>query len=233
MLMLRTVFEGLVLQVESPATTTLPGVESVGAAGLFTLFFLMLGPLKIIGPFAIATRGMAAGAMRALALKVVLISAVAAIAGGFIGSKILAKWHVEPSALVLAAGIVFFVVALDIVLRQYHAAPPAEPANPAVAPPPPRTMSLVFPTVLTPYGMSAVILLLSLSSGGARTQLIVGLIVAIMVLNVLGMMAARPIVRTVGPLLSILGSIIGVLQVALALQIIIAGLRGLGIVARP
>ena len=53
--------------------------------------------------------------------------------------------------------------------------------------------------VLTPYGIAAVIVLLAMSRGSGRTDVIVGMLLAVMLLNLLAMIFVRPILRTVGP----------------------------------
>ena len=57
----------------------------VGLSAVFTLFFVMLGPLKILGPFAKQTHEMEAGAMRKLAFQSFALAIVAVLVGGFFG----------------------------------------------------------------------------------------------------------------------------------------------------
>jgi multiple antibiotic resistance protein len=84
--------------------------------------------------------------------------------------------------------------------------------------------------LLTPYGIAAVIALLASSPDSARTAMIVGFVFVVMLLNLLAMLFARRIL--VGPMvivLQVLGAVLAVLQVALAVQIILMGLRSLGV----
>src|SRR4051794_41244146 len=75
----------------------------------FTAFFVMLGPVKLIAPFAHLTGALEVGAARRLALKGV----GAACAGGFVaavmGQRALGTWGVSRPTLLLAAGNVVFV----------------------------------------------------------------------------------------------------------------------------
>lgn len=59
---------------------------------------------------------------------------------------------------------------------------------------------------------------------------IAALLLGLMVLNLLFMLYARPILRWLGMPLQILGVIIGVIQVALGLQIILVSLGALGVI---
>jgi multiple antibiotic resistance protein len=202
----------------------------VGPAEIFTIFFVTLGPLKILGPFAQRTHDLDDVLVRRIAVRAFAIATIAVVAGGLIGTSLLAKWQVSIPAMVIAAGIIFFLVALKQLLEQY------EPAHAQIAPPlPPAAMAaalrMLFPIVLTPYGIAAVIVLLAASGQAQRTETILALAVAVMVLNLLAMLFARRIL--VGPVivvLQVLGAVLGVLQVALAVQFVLSGLGQLGVI---
>jgi multiple antibiotic resistance protein len=199
----------------------------LGVQKLFTLFFVTLGPIKLLGPFARSTTAMTEAELRALAMRAGALATAIAIAGGFLGRALLESWQIPVFALRLTAGLILFVVAFRLVMQPY------EPPPPASTPAQPNLMSVVFPMVLTPYGLAAVIALLVMSHGAERTGLIVGVLLAVMVLNLLCMVFVRQILPVVGPLLLAVGVVLGVLQLALAVQIILTALRGLGVLAGP
>jgi multiple antibiotic resistance protein len=63
---------------------------------------------------------------------------------------------------------------------------------------------------------------------------VLGLLGAVMVLNLLAMLLVRTLMRGIVPIaLQILGAVLGVLQVALALNIIISALVRMGIPMTP
>jgi multiple antibiotic resistance protein len=201
----------------------------LGPAEIFTLLFVMLGPLKVLGPFAHRTDGVDNLTVRRIALWAFVVATIAVIVGGFLGRTLLANWRVSSAALTLTGGLVFFLVALRQLLEQYQ-----PPHAAAVEPLPPSPLAaagrLVFPMLLTPYGIAAVIALLASSPDSARTAMIVGFVFVVMLLNLLAMLFARRIL--VGPMvivLQVLGAVLAVLQVALAVQIILMGLRSLGV----
>jgi multiple antibiotic resistance protein len=203
----------------------------VGPAEIFTMFFVTLGPLKILGPFAQRTHALDDTLVRRIAMRAFVIATIAAVAGGWIGAALLAKWQVSIAAMVIAAGIIFFLVALKQLLEQYEPAHAAASASPLPPAPTTAALRLLFPIVLTPYGIAAVIVLLAASAEAARTETILGLVVGVMVLNLLAMLFARRIL--VGPVivvLQVLGAVLGVLQVALAVQFVLTGLARLGVV---
>jgi multiple antibiotic resistance protein len=199
-----------------------------GAGEIFTMLFVMLGPVKLLGPFAEQTRELEDTAIRRIALTVFAIALAAAIGGSLIGRQLLATWQVSTPALVLAAAIVLFLVALRLVLEQYQAArPPSEPLPPD---PTSAAIRLVFPLVLTPYGIATLIALLASSTTAADRGLIFAMLTAVMALNLVAMLLARKIMHgTVMLVLHILGAVLGVLQVGLAVQMILRQLGVLGV----
>jgi multiple antibiotic resistance protein len=88
---------------------------------------------------------------------------------------------------------------------------------------------LAFPTIVTPYGIGALVVFLALSPD-LNTQLTIGAIVlVIMLLNLTVMMLTPHIRPLMGAALAILGAVLGIIQVALGLQIIHTSLKALGI----
>lgn len=199
-------------------------IYSLGAAEIFTLFFIMLGPVKVIGPFFAATHGMEQGPRGALAVRVATISAVSVVLGGWLGAMLMTKWRIGIPVMQIAAGVIFLLAALLALFGQYreqqHAAPAPAEAN---------AMRLAFPVTVTPYGIAAVILLCASSHETSRMWLVMGLALVVIVLDLLAMLAAGWFMRHVGAVpLQILGAVLGVLQVALALTILVNGIQKIG-----
>jgi multiple antibiotic resistance protein len=203
----------------------------VGPAEILTIFFVTLGPLKVLGPFAQRTRGIDDTAMRQIAWWAFVVATLGIVAGSLLGRMLLDKWHVSIPALRLTGGIVFFLVALRQLLEQYEpphvAAPEPLPPSPVVA-----ASRLVFPMVLTPYGIAVVIALLSATDDVQRIVMILGLVVFMMALDLVAMWFARRIlVGYTIVVLQVIGAVLAVLQVALSIQFILGGLRALGVIA--
>ena len=85
-------------------------MSSVPLSQIFTFFLLMLGPFKVIGPFARMTRGATPQLRRQIALNSTLVSTLALFVAAFLGETILRKWGIPLSVLALAAGIILFLV---------------------------------------------------------------------------------------------------------------------------
>jgi multiple antibiotic resistance protein len=206
---------------------------NIGPGEIFTIFFITIGPLKLLGPFVQRTHGLDDAVVRQIAVRAFVIATISAIAGGFLGALLLGNWHVSVGAMIITAGLVFLLVGLRQILEQYeppHAPDPNMPALPAA--PTAAALKLLFPIVLTPFGIAAVIVLLALSPGGERTGLIVTMVVVVMLLNLVCMLFARKImVGATIVVLQILGAVLGILQAGLAVQIILRGLRDLKIIS--
>ena len=200
-----------------------------GLGEIFTLLFVTLGPVKLLGPFVQETNKFDAATVRAIALRAFLIGLIAVVIGGYLGTVLASHWGISVAAIEIATGLIFLLVAMGVVMAPYQAAQVAvqasalPPASPALI-----ALRLTFPAVVTPYGVAAVIALLTVVSDQRTTIAVYSLLIVIMILNLLAMLYARQIMRGVVLLiLQVLGAVLGVLQVGLAVQIIIRGLRDL------
>jgi len=186
-----------------------------------TAFFVMLGPVKLIVPFAHMSAGMPSGAARLLALKAVGLACAGGVVAAVLGQRALVTWGIARPTLLLAVGIVLLVVALRAVTSTR---PPAASPQPAAAPPHPALSPLAVPLILTPYGIATFILVLAVAHELERQLVIFGLFLVIMLLDLLAMWYVQAIFRWGGGILALIGSVLGVLQVALALQLMLEAL---------
>jgi multiple antibiotic resistance protein len=193
---------------------------------IFLFFFLLLGPIKIIGPFARMTQGADTWLAHRIAGRAILFSIVALLLAGLVGESTLERYSMPLPVLALAGGVVLFLVALQSVLQQFT--PPAPGRGEA----PPATLSMAitpiaFPTIVTPYGIAALIIFIALSPDWRGRLVVGGILLVIMLLNLVAMLLARHILRFLGVFLQILGAVLGIIQVALGLQIILNSLQRL------
>jgi multiple antibiotic resistance protein len=202
----------------------------VGYGAIFTLFFVTLGPLKVLGPFVQLTHDADEPTMRRIAVRAFVLALIAVVGGGFAGRALLENWSISASAMLLSGGIIFALVGLGLVLEQYQPAHPPSPPLPAA--PMAAAMRITFPIVVTPYGIAALIVVLANSRDAERTGGILAILLAVMVLNLLAMLYARRIMGGVTVMvLQILGAVLGVLQVALAVEMILRALRELHVLS--
>lgn len=186
---------------------------------VFFFLFLMLGPFKIIGPFAKMTQHATPQLVRQLAIRAIVFSILAVLIASVMGEKMLGNFGIPVPVLGLAGGLILFLVALSNVIQQF-----TPPENHLEQPAPTLMMALsplAFPTIITPYGIAAVIVFMTISPD-IDTQLKIGaMVIGIMLINLGVMLLTRHIGKFLFLFLSIVGSVLGVIQVALGLMIII------------
>jgi multiple antibiotic resistance protein len=193
---------------------------------IFTFLFLMLGPFKIIAPFAKITSNATPELTRQIAIRAIIFSSLALLLAAFLGESILSKYGIPVPVLSLSGGIILFLVALLNIIKQFGTLEKHEEN----LPPPTLNLAmspLAFPTIVTPYGIAAVIVFLALSPD-LNSKLTVGAIVlGIMLLNLAVMLFTRKIFKPLMFVLAILGAILGVVQVALGVLIIFNAIKKL------
>ena len=197
---------------------------------VFTFLFLMLGPFKIIGPFAKITKGADAATTRKIALWGAGFASLALAFAAILGERMLASYGIPLPVLALAAGIILFLVALLGVVQQFTSDSPHGEAAAAANPVPAMKLALTqlaFPTIVTPYGIAALVVFMALASDLQGRLTIGAILLGIMLLNLMVMLVTKRILPVLGLVLPILGAVLGVVQVALGLQIINNSLRAL------
>jgi multiple antibiotic resistance protein len=203
---------------------------------IFILFFLTLGPLKAILPFARSTRGTDLDFQRTVAWRSIAIATVIAVVVALLAPLVLTNWHVSPPAVSITAGIILFVQALRMVMQ----APPAPgSATPQTSPSPPSPAIAVFPlaipAILTAPGIAAIAVIISLNKHDlANMAIVIGLLLGVMVLNLLTLWNNETILKHgLAGILPVVGWVLAVLQAALAVQIIIHAWRVLEVMRWP
>lgn len=191
---------------------------------IFTIFFIMLGPLRFVDTYSVLTKDVPAEQRKMLALKTGLIAILALLIAGLLGAKLISSWNVMPTVLLLSVGVIFFVVAVAPVLRgEVKILGKLDSISPD---------ELALHLVITPYGMAALIVLLSVAQDLQSMFIILGCLILVMIINVLFMAFKKPGSDTQKSLFSkIVSSVLGTMQFALAIQIIISSLNALGIIS--
>lgn len=197
----------------------------LGAGNIFIIFFVTLGPIKIIPTFIKLTQNADDGLRRNLAIYSAGLATLVILLVVIIGGNILTKWTVSISALLIAAGILLFLASLRMVMSQYQGStgnePSLEPSMKLLVNP------LTFPTILTPYGIALALILMVFNNRISDRPFIVPImLILVMFLNLLAMLFARPILRTIKlATLQIAGLVLGVMQLALGVEIILIGIQ--------
>jgi multiple antibiotic resistance protein len=206
---------------------------SYGDIGI--LFFLTLGPLKAILPFARATRGTESAFRRAVAWRAVAIATAIVLGVALLGPFILPNWHVSPPAIAITCGIILFSQALQIIMRtpagaRGSAEQQASTSMPAIA-----VFPIAIPAIVTAPGIAALAAVIVLYRHDlAHEAAVVALLIGVMVLNLLTLRNSETILKHgLAGVLPVVGWVLAVLQASLAVQIVIASLRALEVLHWP
>ena len=134
---------------------------------VLVIFFVTLGPIKVIAAFAQLTSQLPDGERRALALRSTLIATAVGFLILFIGDNLRQNWQIASPDLLLTGGLLLLIGALEAVKNAQHAPAPGAPPTSAKG----LAMSPVtFPIIITPYGIVA-LLLFAAVAGDTRTFL--------------------------------------------------------------
>lgn len=196
---------------------------------ILTILLVVFSPLKVIGPFVALTREVEPASYKQLASRATLFAAIGVLVAAILGQRILMSWSMPNNILLLAGGIIWFIVALLTVLQPYipaiqrNGAPEQLPGVPLALSP------LAFPTIITPHGTATLIVLLTTMPTLGQQVLVLALTGVILLLNWVMMIFARRILRLLFIPLQLISWVVGVLQVALGVDLIYLALRSLSL----
>jgi multiple antibiotic resistance protein len=197
---------------------------------IFAIFFLTLGPLKLIPAFYGVSQGLDGKARVGLALKSTLLAFLILVVATVVGSALAANWRISREALLITGGFLLLIGSLKILS---HALAPPAPHDEHGPPPDPaakRPISVIvsplaIPGIITPWGLVALLLFVGVAEDENRLVGLIIVLALIMLLNILGMIFAGPVMRAIGlPAMSVLGWVFSILQAALGVTFMLRGL---------
>ncbi len=195
---------------------------------------VVVDPVGLVPTFIAMTDGLPARARRQVALRACVIAALILAGSALAGDWLLRHLGIGLAAFRIAGGLMLFSIASEMVLgvrierqaRQAEQAIEEHVRNLAAVP-------LAIPLLAGPGAITATILLAGRADGDlSELASLIGVIAVVFVLCLIVFSAAARI----GKLLGITGNIVlsrllGVLLAALAVQFVLDGLRGVGIVS--
>jgi multiple antibiotic resistance protein len=199
---------------------------------IFTICFVLLGPVKIIPAFAQLTREADPGYRRRLALLGTLIATALCLLVVALGEGLVSRYELSLQALQLGGGLVLLVSALNVIFPRVEPKPEQKQRPSAlqlaIAP-------LATPIIVAPAGIAALLIFVMAAPAHPGMHHALGLVlVVILALDLLVMLFNAPIVRVPGlvPMLQVIGSVLVFMQVGLAVEVMLKALRGLGVIAK-
>lgn len=200
-------------------------LTQVSIPDAFIIFFLTLGPLKAIGPFAKMTRGADQALRRSLAWWATLTATAIVVVVALVGFVILKNWRVSVPAIVITGSLILFRQAFQVIMEPPTAsvAPPSTDVQDA---PPSLALAqfpLAIPVLVTAPGIAAILAFMGLAADDLTQKgVVIAVLLVIMALNLICLLNVRTILEHVPPsVLLTLGWVMAVLQAALAAQFII------------
>jgi multiple antibiotic resistance protein len=198
------------------------------------LLLATLGPLKVTIVCATLTAGTSAEFLKRVACRSVLVALTVCIAFALLGEAILKIFHVSIPAFQIGGGIIVMLFSIEMAMGKKsndetadHS--PAEPSIDIAAYP------LAVPLMASISGLVAIVSLIAqMDNDLAGLLFLSGVIAAIMGLNYICLRCSRIIVRALGPAtLTVISTIMGIILVALSIELIYMGLVGFGLVPKP
>ncbi len=196
----------------------------------FVTLFVTIDPLGLAPIFLAITSGASKQERMKIAVRAVLTAAVILIAFALIGQAILSVLGISLGAFRIAGGLLLFVIAFEMVFekRKERKSKSAQKAltddeihNIAVFP-------LAIPLIAGPGAISAVLLLVSQSSGWVDQGSVLAVILFVLVLVMLMFLLASPVERLLGESgRNVLTRLLGVLLSALSVQFIADGIQAI------
>jgi len=204
---------------------------------IFILFFLTLGPLKAILPFARVTRGTGPAFRRTVARRAVMVATIIVLCVALLGPFVLTNWHVSPPAISITASVILFYQALRIIMQTPPSAPAATSRGTSPSPPSPEiaVFPVAIPAIVTAPGIAAIAVPIVLYKHDlAHEAMVIALLLGVMALNLLALWNAETILKHgLAGVLPVVGWVLAVLQAALAVQIMMHSLRVLEVLHWP
>ena len=197
---------------------------------VFTIFFMLLGPIKLIPAFGGLTRDADGPFKRSVAIWGTVIASVLCVFVALAGGALLAKYRISLNAVRIAGGLVLLIAALQATFRKAQAPDPG-PGTPSAIQL--AASPLAVPNIVPPAGVAAILIMMSLAPQYPGLAQAVAICLAIvMVLDFLVMYFIDRAMKTPGlPIvLTVLGSVLVFVQVCLAIQMMLVALQDLGVV---
>jgi multiple antibiotic resistance protein len=204
-----------------------------GFVDILTVLLVTVGPLKALIVFGTLTATAEPEFRRRVADRTVTIAAIVTLVFAVVGEVFLQIFHISLPALKIAGGIILLLFALGMAMGGGH-----DDEGEGEGGKPPKALSLdiaVFPLAMpmmaTPQGLVAITVIVAAQPSVLGLLVVIVAILAVMALNLLCLHSADRIIKAIGPsALQVIAKVAGLLLTALAVQLMILGLRDLGVI---
>jgi len=205
-------------------------VERISFAFVFTIYFMLLGPLKIIPAFMKLTRETDREFKRDVAIKASMTATALVAVIVLLGKGLVARYEISLDSVRIAGGLVLLLSALKIVF------PGPEPVRAESVKPTALQLAIspvAMPITVPPAGVAAILitLLLAPTYPGMGRVIVWGL-ATMMTLDFLAMYFIDTLAEVPGLLLllQVFGAVLIFIQIALAIETFLVAFRDLALI---
>lgn len=197
---------------------------------ILTIFFMLLGPVKLIPSFGGLTRNVDLRFKRAVAIRGALaasaLCAIVAVAGG----TLLGRYRISLDAVRIAGGLVLLISALQVIFRKTESSSPSSGTLTAMQL---AASPVAVPMIVPHAGVAAILICMGQAPQyPGITQSVAICLAIMMVLDFLVMYFIDQVMKTPGLtiILMVLGSVLVFVQAALAINMMLVALKSLGVI---
>jgi multiple antibiotic resistance protein len=195
----------------------------------FATLFVVIDPPGLVPLFIALTQGMGPERRRAMALRACIIASCLLLMFGLAGESILGFIGISMPAFRIAGGILLFLTALDMLFERRTQRREGQHPDPDHDP---SVFPLATPLIAGPGAIASMILLVGQSGPGwGGTAAVLGLMLGMMAVTYAFLLASPPLERMLGRTGTIvITRLLGMLLAALAVQFVIDGVKGTGLI---
>jgi len=194
----------------------------------FITFFVVIDPPGCAPIYASLTGNASSSQRRNMALRAIVVAALILVVFATFGEQLLAALGISLDSFRIAGGIMLFIIALEMVFEKRTER--RENRAQEIIDQPEIEDVLIFPMAMPmiagPGSIAAVMLLMSENEGLDSTLIIMGALGVVLLMTLLGLLAAGPLMRLLGGNVeAVITRVLGVLLGALAVQFVVDGLN--------
>jgi multiple antibiotic resistance protein len=201
----------------------------------FITFFVIVDPIGIGPIFVSLTLGENDAYRRRMAFRGTVIATVVLFAFAFVGEYLFKALGITLAAFSIAGGVLLFLLAIDMVLarrtglRSTTLSEDREAGHKEDI----SVFPLAIPLIAGPGALTSVLLLMARSEHEPLLQAaILGVLLVVMVLTLVFLIAATYVMKYLGVTgVNVVSRVLGIILAALAVQLIVDGIRESGLLA--
>ena len=208
-------------------------LESVDAAWVIDIFLLLLigiGPKIALVPFLEVTAGMPAATRARIVRKMLMTATAVAILLLVLGGLLTRLLHFSPGALGVSSGIILLIIAVSMVLSP-HEPDPASGTRTGKDPMRQAVFPLAIPYLLNPAGIVALVTVSAEAGSFGVYGVVVGALAVVIAIDIAVFRWANRVSEQLDESrMLVTEKVFGFLLAALAVQLALDGLAGLGVI---